>query len=181
MQTYISFLRGINVSGQKKILMADLKTLYEKLLFMNVITYIQSGNVVFDSDSELSNEQLSQVIGKAILSQYGFEIPVIIRNLTELKIIIAQNPFPNVQNINPERLYVTFLSELPSEARLEKIQSMELSTDKFVYIGKEIFLYCPISYGETKLSNNFFESKLKVTATTRNWKTVLKLVEIAAT
>ena len=80
MQTFISILRGINVSGQKKILMAELKVLYESLKFKDVITYIQSGNVLFKSNEKLSDIEFATKIEKAIYKKYGFEVPVIIRN-----------------------------------------------------------------------------------------------------
>jgi len=178
MQTYISILRGINVSGQKKIQMTDLKALYENLKFKNVSTYIQSGNVIFKRKRQ-SDEVLAKKIQNAIYEKYSFEVPVIIRNVEELKNTIATNPFLKEKNINEEKLHITFLEKLPDKAKVHIIKNIDYSPDKFIIIDKEIFLYCPNGYGITKLSNNFFENNLKVTATTRNWKTVNKLVEIA--
>ena len=100
MQTFISILRGINVSGQKKIRMADLKKLYESLGFSDVKTYIQSGNVIFKSDSKSSDIELAKKIEKAISAKYHFEVPVIIRASAELKNIISQNPFVKEKNID---------------------------------------------------------------------------------
>ncbi|MGI8950739.1 MAG: DUF1697 domain-containing protein [Chitinophagaceae bacterium] len=180
MQTFISILRGINVSGQKKILMSDLKTLYESLKFKDIITYIQSGNVIFKADTKLFDEELAKKIEKLILKKYGFIVPVIIRRIEEMENIISINPFLKEKNINVEKLHITLLAETPKRENSESLKNIDYSPDKFVIIGKEIFLYCPINYGETKLSNKFFENKLKVSATTRNWKTINKLVEIAA-
>lgn len=181
MTTYISILRGINVSGQKKILMADLKALYEKLKFHHVTTYIQSGNVVFKSDKKAANEELAKKIEQAIAKKYKFDVPVIVRSAAELKTIIAENPFVKRKKIDPEKIHVTFLSTNPQPAYLSAINPIQFPPDEYIIIGKEIFLHCPVSYGETKLSNKFFETKLKVTATTRNWKTVNTLAEIAET
>ena len=181
MKTFISILRGINVSGQKKILMADLKTLYENLKFKDVVTYIQSGNVVFKASEKLSNQDLASLIEKAILKQYKFDVPVIVRNADELKNIISTNPFVKEKNINIEKLHVTFLAEIPTQINLDSLKNTHYPPDKFIVIDKEVFLYCPDSYGETKLSNKFIETKLKVSATTRNWKTINKLVEISNT
>lgn len=178
METYISILRGINVSGQKKILMADLKTLYEDLQFRNVKTYIQSGNVVFKSEKKVDDEDTAKRIEKAIQKKYGFQVPVIIRSYRELEKVIASNPFLSEKDIDPKKLHVTFLSEIPSKERLNELNSVGFSPDEFTIQGKEIYLHIPVSYGETKLSNSFFEKKLKVTATTRNWNTVNKLAEI---
>jgi uncharacterized protein (DUF1697 family) len=179
MQTFISILRGINVSGQKKILMSDLKALYESLKFKDVITYIQSGNVIFRADAKLSDNDLAKKIENAILKKYNFSVPVIIRSAEEIKKIISANPFLKEKNINQEKLHVTFLSDVPEKKYLEAVKELDFTPDNFVITGKEVFLYIPDSYGETKLSNKFFENKLKVSATTRNWKSVNKLAELA--
>jgi uncharacterized protein (DUF1697 family) len=179
MQTFISILRGINVSGQKKILMPDLKAIYENLKFRQIKTYIQSGNVVFKSDSKISDIQLARKIEKAIFAKYNFEVPVIIRTKEELEKILSQNPFTKEKNIDLKKLHVTFLSETPDKEKEAKIKEVDFAPDQFIIIGKEIYLHIPGSYGETKLSNKFFENKLKVSATTRNWNTVNKLFEMA--
>ena len=180
MQTFISILRGINVSGQKKILMADLKALYESLHFKEVATYIQSGNVIFKSDAKLSDVQLAKKIEKAIDAKYNFEVPVIIRSMEEWEKAISQNPFIKEKKIDLKKLHITFLLEVPSKENVESIKSTDFLPDKFIIKGKEIYLHIPESYGETKLSNNFFENKLKIRATTRNWNTVNKLFEMAS-
>lgn len=179
MQTFISILRGINVSGQKKILMAELKAIYESLKLKDIITYIQSGNVIFKSEKSLSDLEFAAKIEKAIYKKYGFEVPVIIRNKDEIQKIISINPFLKEKNMEEKRLYVTFLSEIPTKKNIESIKSFDFSPDQFLIIGKEVYLCVPNGYGETKLSNNFFEKKLKVNATTRNWNTVRKLLELA--
>lgn len=179
MQTFISILRGINVSGQRKILMADLKTLYESLKFKEIKTYIQSGNVVFKSDSKISDIQLARKIEKAIFTKYNFEVPVIIRTKEELEKIVSQNPFVKEKNIDLKKLHVTFLSESPANEKVELVKEINFLPDRFAIKGKEIYLHIPGSYGETKLSNKFFEDKFKVSATTRNWNTVNKLFEMA--
>ena len=180
MQTYISILRGINVSGQKKILMADLKALYESLKFKDVITYIQSGNVIFKTTEKLSDKELAKKIETAIIKKYDFSVPVIIRSADEIKNVISANPFLKNKNINTEKLHVTFLADEPESIYLEAVNKLDFAPDKFVITGKEVFLYIPESYAETKLSNKFFENKLKVSATTRNWKTINKLMELVS-
>jgi len=179
-QTFISILRGINVSGQKKILMTELKALYESLKFSDVNTYIQSGNVSFKTKEKLSDIQIAVKIEKAIYKKYAFEVPVIIRNEDELKKIISSNPFLKGKGIDIKKLHVTFLSQIPGDAEIKNISEVDYSPDRFAIHGKEIYLHIPESYGETKLSNNFFEKKLKVKATTRNWKTVNKLLEMVS-
>ena len=178
MSGFISILRGINVSGQKKILMKDLKLLYENLEFTEVKTYIQSGNVVFNINQKINETTLCKKIEDAIFSKYAFEVPVIIRTAEEIHDIINNNPFLKEDAINPEKLHVTFLKEKPLTSNLKSIEPLNYLPDRFKIAGREIFLHCPVNYGETKLSNKFFESKLKVSATTRNWKTVNMLFEM---
>jgi len=174
---YISILRGINVSGQKKILMADLKNLFESIGFKNVVTYIQSGNLIFETNENNSEIELATKIEEAILKQYSFEVPVIVFKNTELRQWIASNPFLKDENLE-ERLYFTFLNKTPDSIHVEQLQG-DYSPEKFEIIDKVIYFYCPIGYGKTKLSNTFFEKKLKVKATTRNFKTTFKLLELS--
>ena len=179
METYISILRGINVGGQKKIRMADLKTLYERLKFKEITTYIQSGNVIFNTDKSLPRQEISKRIEEKITEKYNFIVPVIIRTKSEMVKTFSDNPFLDRKDINPERLHVTFLAGLPKQADKKRIEKLEFPPDEFIIDGKEIYLHCPNGYGKTKLSNNFFENRLNVTATTRNWRTISILVSLA--
>ena len=179
MATYISILRGINVSGQKKILMPELKLLYEGLKFSGVITYIQSGNVIFSTDQNAPALEVSSMIERAILEKFGFSVPVMIRTIVEMQSVINANPFIKDPGQTIEKLYVTFLDKAPAQSALEKINPYDFLPDKFILHHREIFLVCASGYGTTKLSNTFFEDKLKVKATTRNWNTVNKLLEMA--
>jgi uncharacterized protein (DUF1697 family) len=169
-------LRGINVSGQKKIRMADLKSLFESLGLIHVQSYLQSGNVVFDSD-EKDIGKLKDVIEAQIESTYGFSVPVLIRTRDDFKRVIQEHPFAQEEAI---RVLVTFLYELPDSSKLEELSHYQDKVDKFAIGKQEIFLFCPGGYGRTKLSNNFFEKKLGVVATTRNWKSVNALYEMAS-
>ena len=178
MQSYIAILRGINVSGKNKILMEDLRSLLSEMKLKDAKTYIQSGNIVFKSDGKLSNEKLATKIEAGIKKKFGFDVPVIVRSEKELQKAIAANPFLKDKKANPERMHITFLSAFPEKKLLGQLESFSSPPDQFHVDGMEVFLHCPVSYGETKLSNKFFESKLKVTATTRNWKTVNTLLEM---
>ena len=177
MTRYISILRGINVGGRRKILMADLKLLYKGLGFSNVTTYIQSGNVAFDFPKTESQAKLSGKIKEAIDKVYGFDVPVIIRTAAEIAQAIAINPFLK-ETDDIEGLFLAFLAEEPSKENLEKAKSIEFLNDAFEVIGKNVFISCSGRFSDSKITNNFFENKLKVAATTRNWKTVKKLHEI---
>jgi len=178
MGKYISILRGINVSGSKMIKMDALRKMYESLKFKNVATYIQSGNVIFESNSTSPGE-LQKLIEKKILKVFGFEVPVIVIDKKEVAAVIKNSPFVKRKNIDVTKLHVTFLSEEPEQANIEKIEIAKYLPDEFIISGKAIYLHCPNGYGNTKLNNNFFENKLKVSATTRNWKTVNELLRLA--
>lgn len=180
MQTFICILRGINVSGHRKVPMADLKTLLQQLGFKDVATYIQSGNVVFETDVKATELQLAEQIERAIEKHFGFDVPIIIRSVTDWQQAIDNNPFVKEKGIDTDKLHITFLAEEPKAAQLEAIKAYDYPPDRFVIMGKDVYLHCPDSYGNTKLSNTFFENKLKVKATTRNWKTVNKLMEMAS-
>ena len=174
--TYIALLRGINVSGHKKIKMPDLKAIFETLGFTNVRTYIQSGNVVFESNSA---EDLGSKISAKIQEQFGFEVSVICRTAEEMEQVIKRNPYSEMVGFEAEKLYVTFLQETPSAEKLEALKAFTFEPEMYTVSGKEIYVYCFNGYGNTKLENSFFEKKLKVAASTRNWRTVNKLVEMS--
>lgn len=175
MATYLSILRGINVSGQKKVPMAELKSLYEELNLKDISTYIQSGNVIFRTESI---KDLSQRIEQKILAKYNFNVPVIIRTIDEMQSVIKGTPFIKEKNIDLEKLHVTYLAENPKQENIDKLNTYNYQPDRFLILGKEIYLYCPNGYGRTKLTTDFFENKLKVTATTRNWRTTNELFKI---
>lgn len=176
MNTYISMLRGINVSGQKQVRMAELKRMYESLGFADVETYVQSGNVVFES-KEQDAKKLANSIETGIEKMFGFSVPVLVRSADDFRRILESHPF---RDEDPVRILVTFLYERPDPSKLEDISRYEDKVDKFAIGEQEIFLFCPGGYGRTKLSNTFFEKKLGVIATTRNWKTVNALYEMAS-
>lgn len=175
MAVFLSILRGINVSGQKMIKMTDLKALYEELSFKNVSTYIQSGNVIFENKED---KELCKKIEKKIFEKYNFLVPVIIRSMEEMETTINGNMFLKEKKIELDKLHVTYLEEEPLPENLEKIGNVQFEPDRFYISGKDIYIYCPGGYGKTKLNNTFFENKLKVKATTRNWKTTNEILRI---
>lgn len=177
MQTYISILRGINVSGHKPIKMDALQKMYADLNFKNIQTYIQSGNIIFQN-KKTTHKDLEKKIAKNIFEEFGFEVPVIVKELGELTTIVKNNPFVNKRNEDLTKLHITFLSQEPEQINVEKIKGGQYQSDEFILIGSTIYLFCPNGYGNTKLSNTFFENKLKVVATTRNWKTTNELANI---
>jgi len=179
MKKWISLLRGINVGGSKRILMADLKKLYEDLGFSQVSTYIQSGNVLFTADEKKTGSQLSAAIEKAILKQLGFEVPVITLSVEEVKHLLEKNPFSVESGIDPEKIHLTIFHAPPDFSSFGVSDSDKFLPDRFISLGQAVYIYCPNGYGKTKLNNHFFESQLKINATTRNLRTLSILFEMA--
>ena len=178
MKSYISILRGINVSGQKIIKMNDLQNLYKNLGFQNVTTYIQSGNVVF-SYKDFDTKNLEEIITKQIATEFGFEVPVIVLTVDELQQIVDNNPFAKDADKEQSFLHVTFLASIPEQYDQKMIEDKKQNNEEIIFTDQAIYLYCPNGYGNTKLSNSFIENKLKVKATTRNWKTTNVLLGMA--
>ena len=151
--------------------MKDLKQLCDQIGLTEARTYIQSGNVLFFSKEE--NKMIEQKLRNAILQKYHFEVPVIVVDQAVLVQVITKNPFLATSSL--EHLHLTFLEHLPSEEKLKLLDKSIDTPDQFVVYGQFVFVCCHGKYHQSKLTNNFFEKKLGITATTRNWKTVLKL------
>ena len=178
MTTYISILRGINVSGHRMIKMDALKKMCAELGFSTIQTYIQSGNIVFQA-KETDTQKLSELIESAIDKIFGFDVPTITLTKDELEKIIQLNPFVNDKTKDASFFHITFLSENPAKEKVELLKQADLKNDEYAIGDKAIYLYCPDSYSNSKLTNSFFENKLKVIATTRNWKTGNELLNRA--
>ncbi|MDO6445750.1 DUF1697 domain-containing protein [Colwellia sp. 1_MG-2023] len=178
MQQYIALLRGINVSGQKKIKMADLVNHCQDVGYEEVSTYIQSGNICFKSASEDALE-LAVVLQDKIKQVYSFDVPVLVIKSEQLNNIFHELPFENIDIANEgNKVLVSFLNALPKPDEVSHLLSYVKAPEQLVIDQQVIYLHCPNGYGKTKLSNNFIESKLKVIATTRNLKTIAKLISL---
>ncbi|PHQ57519.1 MAG: hypothetical protein COC16_00590 [Lutibacter sp.] len=179
MFTYIALLRGINVSGHNKIKMTQLKQLFVDLSYHNITTYIQSGNVVFQSKKN-SKSTIKATITEAIKTKFDYDVKVVIITKKELQTVFTSNPFLKINTSDITKLCVTFLSNNPLLENIPQIEALIANNpDEFKIINKSIYLHCPTGFGRTKLTNNLFERKLKSDATTRNWKTITKLIEIS--
>lgn len=176
MRSGIALLRGINVSGQRLVRMEALRELCSELGLSEVRTYIQSGNILFNAKNL---KGLEDKISEAIMQHFGFDVPVIVKSAEEWAAIIAGNPFKDELAKAPERCYVTLLSGKPVFSGLEK-NMPDTGNDDFKVVGGTIYLYLPQTYGLTKLTNSFLETRLKCKATTRNWKTMLTLLEMSS-
>jgi len=176
MKTYIALLRGINVSGQKKVPMEQLRELFAKPGFQNVQTYIQSGNVIFQS-TEKNKIDLEQMIYSSIQDHFGFEVSVLVKTSNEIKDILVACPFSKVKK---ESSYFTLLHNIPDKELTLSTSKESYPNEAFIITNDCVYFYTETGYGKAKCNNNFFERKLKVTATTRNYKTMLKLLSLSA-
>jgi uncharacterized protein (DUF1697 family) len=179
METYISFLRGVNMTGHNSIKMTDLSELFIKIGFKDSETYIQSGNVVFCETGEIPPSELTVKIEQAILKRFNYVIPVMIRTKKELSELFTCNPFLEEPGFDASKMAVIFLHEEPSDFQIRKVEYVDYPPDKFKIVGKEIYTYCPNGFGKTKIYTNFFEKKMGVSGTARNWKTITTLLGIA--
>lgn len=168
---YIVLLRGINVSGKNKLPMADLRALLSELGYQNIQTYIQSGNIILDSEKEKSI--LEKEIKEGIKSRFGYDVPVISRTVEGVINAIENNPYP-VEN--EKVIAVIFLSDAVT---MTAIEINKADDDKFTVLKDVVYIYCPNGFGRSKLTINVFEKKLNVIATSRNWRTTSKLLELA--
>jgi uncharacterized protein (DUF1697 family) len=177
---YVSLLRAVNVGG-RKLPMADLRALYEHHGHRDVVTYVQSGNVVSRAATR-SPATVAREIGDAIEAELGLDVDVLVRTPAELRRVLAANPFLRGRGARPDpkTLHVTFLAVAPAATRVADLDGRPFAPDEFRLAGREVYLSCPKGYGTTKINNAWFERKLGVAATTRNWRTVGKLVELAS-
>lgn len=173
MKTYIALLRGINVGGHKKLKMADLKLLFETLGFEDVVTYIQSGNVVFSSKD---SKDFSEIISREIEVRFGWEVPVLVKTADSIAQILNDCPFAVTKKAEA---YFMLLASQPKKELMEAVAKISYPNEEFVLSPECVYTYFGNGYGNAKMNNNFFEKKLEVAATTRNYRTLAKLVELA--
>lgn len=175
---YIALLRGVNVGGKNSVNMADLVRAFESLRFSRVRSYIQSGSIVFDAESH-DAAGLAKAIEQKLRETLGYSVPVIIRKPGDLEKIVGGNPFIEEHGVDPTKLHVTFLAEMPDPELTRDLELKKEENERFVVADKEVYLYLPNGYARTKLNNAVFEKKFQTTATTRNWRTVKKLLELS--
>jgi uncharacterized protein (DUF1697 family) len=174
MTQYIAFLRAINVGG-RMVKMEDLKKILAIPGIKNISTYIQSGNVIFDS-METDKEILAKKIEAKLQKSLGFEVKTLVRTIPDIEAIIKKNPFK--KHTDDMALHVSFLSEKANDTLLDQLLALQTEFEQFRFIDTEGYILVRKgAYGETKFSNNFLEKKLKLYATTRNWATVNKMLE----
>lgn len=176
----IAFLRGINVGARNRIAMAELREIMQDLGCREVRTHLQSGNVVFVAPARAgASDWIAHEIEHAIERRLGLNVPVLMRSADELAEVVERNPLADVAS-NPSRLLVTFLSAEAQRDRIAELDPERFLPDRFAAGEREIYVWAPRGASETKLTHSFWEKRLGVTATARNWNTVQRLLEIAA-
>jgi uncharacterized protein (DUF1697 family) len=178
MTVVISMLRGVNVGGHNKIKMDALRELYQSLKLPDAQTYVQSGNVIFRTD-ERDPTLLSKRIQNGIERKFGFRPDVIVRTASELKDVIARNPFAKRRGIESSKLLVLFLASDPGAEAREKVLLIKCDPEELRIDGRELYIYFPNGTGRSKLSLAGLEKTLKTPGTGRNWNSVTKMLEIA--
>lgn len=176
MNTYIVLLRGINVGGHKKIPMAELREVLTKAGFENVRTYIQSGNIILQS-SEKNRRSIEEKTQKVILEHFKFDVPVIARTRVELQQIFGACPFSEEEE---ENSYYIILSEIPKNESVDEVMQITYDKEEFHIINDCLYFHSSIGYGNSKFNMKLFEKKLNVNATSRNYKTMVKLIAMSS-
>jgi uncharacterized protein (DUF1697 family) len=173
---HVALLRGINVGGKNMLPMKRLLELFAAAGCGDISTYIQSGNVVFCAEDSVV-PQLAALISKQVEQQFGLKVPVVLRTSAELEAVIRKNPFLKAK-VAEETLHVSFLADQPHGDLVAGLDATRSTPDEFAVVGREIYMKLVKGVSCTKLTNAYFDSKLKTVSTVRNWRTVLKLAEM---
>jgi uncharacterized protein (DUF1697 family) len=176
MPIWIALLRGVNVGGRNLLPMKDLARHLEDLGCTSVTTYIQSGNVIFKRQ-KTKVSSLAELIGKTILDHHGFQAKVHLMSASDLEQAASANPFPHA-TADPKSLHLSFLSQEPEPIRLESLEAIKAESETYSLQGNVFYLHAPLGIGRSKLAARA-ETLLGVEATSRNWRTVSKLLELA--
>jgi len=176
-RVYIALFRGLNVGGSHKSPMADLRAMLEALGFASVLTYIQSGNAVFEA-AETDADAIAARIETGFEPRFGFRSDVVVRTLPEWRAAIAACPFPD-RTDQPKSVHVGFCRAAPASERLDALAEISSGRDVFAVVGREIYLHTPDGLARSKLGNAIVARNFGTPVTLRNWRTVLKLQELA--
>jgi uncharacterized protein (DUF1697 family) len=178
MATWIALLRGINVGGNKKVPMAQLRRLVEGLGYERVRTYVQSGNVVFSDGEGETASAVARRLAHAIRDEFGFDVAVVVRSRDELAAVVEANPYPQADEA-PTTLHVIFLDAAIDPAGLADVDQAAFAPDEFVVRGRDVYVLTPGGIGRSKLAAKLTDKRLGGTATARNWRTVGRLLAMA--
>ncbi|HEX6278495.1 MAG TPA: DUF1697 domain-containing protein [Pyrinomonadaceae bacterium] len=173
---YVALLRGINVGGNTMISMAELKESFASVGFENVVSYINSGNLAFDT-RKTGEAKLVDRIESAIEKDFGLKVQVMVREQKKIEHILANNPYVGEYESHKE-MHVLFLKSELSDKQKQLLADAVPSGERFMARGREIYCHLPMGVAESYLGRGKFEKMLKVSVTARNWRTVRKLAEL---
>jgi uncharacterized protein (DUF1697 family) len=175
---YVALLRAVNLGGNSKIAMTDLRSVLGGLGYADVATYLQSGNAVFSGRDE-PPAKVAEAVASGLLRRLGLDAAVLVRTAAEVADAIRRSPLPGPPE-NPSRYFTAFLAAQPEPARAHALASRSFGPDRIWVSGREAYLWCPNGAAHTPLTNSFVEKSLGVAATSRNWNTVQRLAAMAS-
>ena len=174
---YVALLRGVNMGGKNKLPMKDLAEIFAKAGCDRVKTYIQSGNVVFSAPESLCRS-LPESVAKEIRRRFGHSPAMTLRSLQQMLDIVRHNPYIQ-PGMDEKRIAVLFLADTPTEKLIASLDAERSPGDDFTVRGSEIYLHVGKNgFAKTKLTNAYFDSRLKTMSTGRNWRTTCTLLDM---
>ncbi|MEO7978699.1 DUF1697 domain-containing protein [Flavobacterium sp.] len=177
MTTHLALLRGINVSGHNMMKMEALKTMLKNIGFQNIRTYLQSGNVLVDTDEE-SASKVGFMIKQEIFKTFGHEVPTVVITKRDLELCFKNNHFLKEKEVDTKKLYVAFVSVALKNENINDLKISQFKPDEASIDGNRIFIKYAVGAGKTRFDQKYIEKKLNVTATIRNWNTVTNLLQL---
>jgi uncharacterized protein (DUF1697 family) len=178
MTTHVALLRGVNLAGHKTVAMADLRALFERLGFGDPRTALQSGNVVFGSDSR-SPARLEATLEEALLKRLGVRTEFFVRTAKEWSGVVASNPFPAEAERDPGRFVVAFLKDAPGPKAVKALQAAIVGREVARAVGRQAYIVYPDGQGTSRLTTSVIDKALATRCTARNWNTVMRLAALA--
>jgi uncharacterized protein (DUF1697 family) len=176
---YAALLRGVNVGGNNLLPMKELVTMFGAESCTDVVSYIQSGNVVFSASAAVARTVAERVSAR-ITKRFGFGVPIVLRSAAALAAVVEGNPFV-AGGASADRLYVAFLAKAPTAAQIGSLDPNRSPPDAFAVRGADLYLHLPNGAGRSKLTAAYLDAKLGTVSTARNWRTVQKLFEMTRT
>jgi uncharacterized protein (DUF1697 family) len=172
--THVAFLRGINLGGKNKLPMKDLAAMFVAEGCTQVRTYIQSGNVVYRATAAIA-KRIPARIAERIAEQFGLKVPVVQRTKEELRTAATSNPYL-LSGMPENEVHLLFLADLPEPERVQALDPLRSPGDRYQVVARDIYLHLTTGAADTKLTNQYFDSRLKTISTGRNWRTVMTVL-----
>lgn len=174
---HVALLRGVNVGGRARLPMERLREVFVEAGCTKVMTYIQSGNVVFLPPAGVADAALGSLLEQHIVATFDVSVAVVIRTAGEWTDVVQRNPFVG-GGADPVTLHVMLLADQAASDRIARLDPDRFPPDEFVVDGRQVYLRYPNGSGRSRLTIDYFEHHLETVATSRNWNTVMKLAEL---